>query len=415
MALATNVFSGSFTTSLTAFFKTRFPQRKVENLVQFDKPFLESVSRSDELTGIQTIIPLQLDTPQGISVSLPTAIDNASPIVGKAWTITPATYYGGMRLDAKTLMAARNDEGAFFRIKEREYEGILNSLGLQFEKYLWSNGSASLGTLDGDPSTNVYFDLLYAEDAINFHENMKVRFYADSSGLPGTERAGGTRTVTGVNYTSKRITVSAAMDTAVATGDHVVRDGDVNAVMKGVPAWIPASDPTDTFFGVARTPHPQKLGGWRQAWLGSIEETALKLDATMRRVSQKARVLWLSYSNWNRLSNELGARAYRPDNGEGAKFGRPTMMMLAPGGPVSIKAGPFVPEDAGYLLDMDTWKLMTLGAMPHIVEDDGLTWRTVGVADRDGSLAQDGVEMRLRAFMQLVCLNPFANGRLAIS
>ncbi len=418
MTIATNVFSGSFTTALTAFFKTRYPQRKVENLVDFAKPTLEALGRSDELTGLQTIIPMQLDLPQGLSVTLRTAIDNASPIYGKAWTITPATYYAGMRIDSKTLMAAKNDQGAFFRLKEREVEGILNQLGLEFEKHLWSAGTASLGTLTSDPGTNTYFEVSHG-DALAFHVNQVVRFYADSSGAPGTERAGGTRTISGINYqqssTVARITVSAAMDTAVGSGDHVCRDGDVNATLKGIPAWIPSSDPTDTFFGVARTGHPQMLGGWRQGYLGSIEESAKKLVSNLSRVKQTPKTLWLSFANWNRLEIELGARGMRMEDGEQGKFGRPSLMMSTPSGPIAVKAGPFVPDTAGFLLDMSTWKLMTLGSAPHLVEDDGLTARVIGVASRDGSLAEDGVELRWRAFLQLVCLNPFANGRFAIS
>jgi hypothetical protein len=414
MSIAANVFSGSFTGALTSFFKTRYPQREVENLITWGKPTLESISRSDELTGIQTIIPMQLDLPQGLSVSLRTAIDNDSPVFGKNWTITPASYYMGMRLDAKTLMAARNDQGAFFRLRERQYAGILDQFGLELEKHVWGAGTASLGTLSADPGTNTYFDVSSA-DSLAFHINMKVRFYADSSGTPGTERAGGTRTVSGVNYATGRVTVDAAMDAAVGSGDHVCRDGDVNAVIKGIGAWIPSSDPTDTFFGLARTNYPQMLGGWRQDYLGSIEETAKKLDSLLRRVSQKPKTLWLSYANWNRLEIELGARAIRHEDGGPGKFGRPTLTMTCPGGPVTVKAGPFVPEGAGYLLDMPTWKLMSLGEVPHLVQDDGLTARVIGVASRDGSLAEDGVEIRWRSFMQLVCLNPFANGRFTIS
>lgn len=414
MSIAANVFSGSFTTALTSFFKTRYPQRKVENLVDYGKPFLQDLGRSDELTGIQTIIPMQLDVPQGLSVSLRTAIDNDSPVFGKNWTISPASYYMGMRLDAKTLMAAKNDQGAFFRLRERQFEGILDQFGLELEKHCWGAGTATLGNTTADPGTNTYFDVSTG-DALSFHINMLVRFYADSSGVPGTERAGGTRTVTGVNFATGRVSVSAAMDAAVGSGDHVCRDGDVNAVIKGVGAWIPASDPTDTFFGLARTNYPQMLGGWRQDYLGSIEESAKKLDSLLRRVSQRPKTLWLSYSNWNRLEIELGARAIRQDDGGQGKFGRPSLLMTCPGGPVTVKAGPFVPETAGYLLDMPSWKLMTLGEAPHIVQDDGLTARVIGVASRDGSLAEDGVEMRWRAFMQLVCLNPFANGRFTIS
>lgn len=414
MAIAANVFSGSYTASLTSFFKTRYPQRKVENLVDYGKPFLTDLGRSDELTGIQTIIPMQLDVPQGLSVSLRTAIDNDSPIFGKNWTITPASYYMGMRLDAKTLMAAKNDQGAFFRLRERQFEGILDQFGLELEKHCWGAGTASLGTLTADPGVATSFTVSVG-DALAYHINMVVRFYADASGIPGAERAGGTRTVTGVNFGTGLITVSAAMDAAVAVGDHVCRDGDVNAVIKGVQAWIPAADPTDTHFGLARTAYPQMLGGWRQDYLGSIEETVKKLDSTMRRVSQKAKVLWLSYSNWSRLEIELGARGIRTEDGGQGKFGRPSLLMTSPGGTITVKAGPFVPENAGFLLEPSCWKLMTLGEAPHLVQDDGLSARVIGVASNTTSLAEDGVEIRWRAFMQLVCLNPFANGRFAIS
>jgi hypothetical protein len=415
MAIPTNVFSGSFTTSLTAFFKTRYPQRKVDLLLATDKPTLSAIKRSDELTGIQTIIPMQLDLPQGQSASLRSAIDNASPVYGKAWTITPVAGYGGIRLDARTLMAAKNDQGSFFRLRERDYEGQIQMMGLELEKHLWSDGTASAGQLSADPGTATTFTLATPSDAIGIHINEVIRFYDNdgTGGAPLTERAGGTRRVTGVNFGTGVVTVDAALDASLAASDHVVRDGNVNSVLSGIPAWIPASDPTDTWFGVARTLHPQQLGGWRQAFLGNIEETAMALDSTMRRVNQKPKTLWLSYSNWARLSLELGARAYREPSGD-AKFGYGSLIMTCPGGPVTVRCAPYVPENAGFMLDMSSWTLMTLGAVPHIVEDDGLTARVIGVASRDGSLAEDGIEIRLRQFSQLVCDNPFANGRFAI-
>lgn len=418
MALPTNVFDGGAgAAALGAFFKTRYPQRKIEDLVKFEKPLLGELSQSDELTGIATIVPMQLGDPQGVGANIRTAIDNASPLVGRAWSITPASYYGGMRIDARTLMASRNDQGAFFKVREREYEGILNTIGLTLEKYLWSDGTASLGILAADPGTATTVTLATPADAINFQAGQTVRFYDNdgTGGAPSTLRAGGVRVLAGVNYVTGVLTFTAAVDAALDAGDHVIRDGDVNGVLKGVPAWIPAADPTDTFFGVARTNFPQMLGGWRQAYLGSIEETVKALDTQIRRVSQNPKVLWLSFSNWNRLEIELGARGYRMEDGTVGKFGRPSLMMTCPGGPVICKAGPFVPESAAFLLDMSTWKLMTLGALPHLVEDDGLTARVVGVSSRDGSLAEDGIEIRLRYFAQLVCLNPFANGRAAIS
>jgi len=408
-----------------AFVKTRFPQKEIASLVTFGKPFLEAVRKIDDLEGKQTEVPVETDHPQGLGSGLDTIATTAmapGSSRGIRWAITRAKGYAMLALDGETLMAMRSNDGAWFRQREREVKNILESLGQQFEMMLWKNGYASLGTSDGDPSGNTYFDLVTDSDAINFHEGMYVDFYANSSGNPsGSARAGGPYQVTVVNYDTGRITVSGAIDAAVATGDHAVRAGNSGYVasgtaLKGVPAWIPSSDPTDSLFGVTRTNYPQKLGGHRQSWLGSIEETVKALDVKLRRVNQKPKTLWLSYSNFNRLELELGARGIRTEDGGAGKFSRPSLLMTGPGGPVSVKAGPYCPEDAGYLLDMDTWELHHLGGLPHIVQDDGnVAMRIQSLALGAAAGIADGIEMRFRWMANLFCTNPFANGRAAIS
>lgn len=435
--LPTSAFGASANAGLLAFFKVRYPQRKVEELVTWGNPTLSAISRSDELTGIHTVIPMQITIPQGISASLTTAINAASPVQGKAWNITTGQLYGGLRIDAKTLMAARNDQGAFFRLREKEYAGELKGIGLALEKQLWASGNASVGVASATLTTGALGSVTLATsaDALNFLVGMKVQFYAESGAAPGNpdvsvehntgEAAAGYSTVTKVNLYTGKIDFDVVPTDVVAT-DHLVRagafagtesDGDSLGDIRGIPAWIPSADPGATaFFGVDRSVAPQMLGGWRlPSFLGTIEETAKKLASVMDRVSQNPKTLWLSHSNFNRLENELGARGMREEDGGSAQFGRSSLRMSTPAGAVMIKAGPFVPEDAGFLLDMSTWKLMSLGAVPHLVDDDGLTARVVGVTDISGSSAAlDGIEIRLRAFPQLVCMNPFANGRFPI-
>lgn len=413
----------------SAFVKSRFPQRTIESLVTFGKPFLTDVKKADDLVGDYTYIPVETDHPQGLGATLggTTGIVSSSTVNhitssrGIRWAITRVKGYAMLTVDGETMMAMRNDEGAFFRAREREVKNVLEQLGQQMEMFLWRDGSGSLGTLASDPGTGTTFTLAQTADAINFHEGMYVEAQANSSGVPGgTARAGGPYLVTSVNYDTGAIEVSAAIDAAVGSGDHLVRFANhaytgsgTPAGIKGVPAWIPSADPTDTFFGQARTLYPQKLGGHRQSWLGSIEETVKKLDSKIRRVNQKPKTLWLSYANFNRLEQELGARGYRMEDGGEGKFSRPTLVMASPGGPVAVKAGPYVPETGGWLLDMDTWCLHTLGALPHIIEDDGNT--ALRVQSLSGGAIEDSIEMRFRWMAQLVCTNPFANGRLAIS
>lgn len=397
--------------AVQAFYKNRYPQRVVENLVAFGTPTYQSISKKDDLVGIKTYIPLQLDVNQGMSALIGTALANASASQGIAWAVEPKSFYAGISIDAKTMLAARNNEGAFFRIREREMETTLAQMGRRFEMALWSSGTGSIGQLLADSAATT-FTLKKTADAIKFHKNQKLNVYDDDgSGNPtGAARAGSPYTVSGVNYSTGVVTLTAALNAAVEIDDHLVPEGDLDAVAAGIPKWIPSADPTDTLFGVARTNDPQKLGGWRGSWLGSIEETAKVLDSSIRRVNQKPKTLWLSYANFVRLDLELGARAIREADKGDHSFGSMRLKMLSPGGGIEVRTGPYVPEDAMFLLDMDTWEIHTLGSVPHLVQDDGLTAVRVGF----GSAAEDSIEMRLRAFWVPVCVNPFANGRAPI-
>jgi hypothetical protein len=412
---------------MSAFFKNRYPQKKLENLVAYGKPTLEMISKSDELTGATTYVPVELDSPQGYGTSLVTAAaqgdDGAGAagggsIYGKSWAITRAKHYAVLYLDAETMMASRNDEGAFFKQREKNVDRIMEQLGQQIEMALWSDGSASLGTLSVDPATGTTLTLANASDAIKLHRGAKVLFYADSSGVPGSVRAGGSRTILSVDEDAGTAEVDAALDAALDAGDHIVRGtadaattSDKNLWIKGIPGWIPATVSATSFNGLDRTVAPQKLAGHRQTWLGSIEETVKRLDAKMRRVRPGSnKTLWLSYQNFNRLELELGARGYRMEDGGEGKFGRVALKMSTPGGGITVKAGPYVPEGAGYLLDMSTWKLLTLGAAPHLIEDDGNGALRLAAADN-----LDGIEIRWRYFAQTLCTSPYDNGRFTIS
>jgi len=404
-------------TQFSAFFKNRYPQRKIDSLVKFGKPTLSAIKQSDELVGTTTYVPVQVDDPQGISSNLGAARTNVTGTVGRAWQITPAALYGALTIDARTMLGSRNTEGAFFKAREREFEGIVEQMGQHNEMNLWNDGTGSIGIVDGDPGTGTTVQLATISDAINFHEGMRLLFYDSVSGAPDGSARAAAEIVSGVNYDTGVLTFTAAVDTAILDTDHIVREGNVDAMFKGIPAWIPAADPTTTFLGVDRTAYPQKLGGHRQSWIGTIEETVKRLDASIRRVNQKSKTLWLSYANFNRLDLELGARGYRMEDGGKGTFGRMSLGMSTPGGGVEVKAAPYLNDDAGYLLDMDTWKLCTLGALPHLVQDDGLAatrlnpTAAVGGADNNG----DGIEIRLRQFAQLLCTNPFSNGRIAIT
>jgi hypothetical protein len=89
-------------------------------------------------------------------------------------------------------------------------------------------------------------------------------------------------------------------------------------------------------------------------------------------------------------------------------------MMSSPGGTITVKAGPYVPEGFGFLLAPDTWELHTLGPCPGIIEDDGNVALRVQNLGAAGGI-EDAVELRFRWIAQLVCTKPMANGVFTIS
>lgn len=401
----------------TSFFKNRYPQRKLENIVKYGKPTFESMKKAEELHGDVTYVPIMYDVGQGLSASLTHALGNVSSAVGTAWQLTVQQGYAGITIDAITMLKSKNNEGAFFRAREKEFENMLDALGQRFEQMLWGDGTGTIGLVSAvsttATNTNTVVTLTDANDVVNFHKGMQLVSYADSSGALGAITTTLSATVLGVDEANAQITIG-PMGVAWAATDHIVREGDNNGFLKGIPAWIPSSAPSaTTFFGVDRSNFPERLGGHRQTWLGSIEETVKRLDAKIRKINQKPKTLWLSFNNFNRLDLELGARGIRTEDGKGGVFGRPSLMMATPGGTVSVRCSPYVPDSGGWLLDMDTFTLCHLGGLPHLVQDDGLS--AVRIGGGVAANALDGIEIRLRYFCQLLCTNPYANGYIGIS
>ena len=421
--------SNYFGAQLLSYLKTRFPQKEVENVFKFGKPTFEAIGApKQDLTGLQTVVPMQLGTPQGIGNSIKGAIRSITAGSATAWIVTPADFYAGLTLDAKSLYATTGQEGAFLQAREKETKDLIDAMGQEFEKQLWGTGVPTQALVSVDPGTGTDWTVSTDVDIRKLGKGMRFLVFADSSGVPGAVRAGGPYVIDGINYTARTFTTTAAANAAVAVGDHIVREGDcleategdpstatVKNVMVGIPGWIPTADPSaTTFFNVNRAPYPQVLAGWRGSYLGSIEESAKGLDAVMRPFGRNSKALWLSAKNFNRLEFELGARAIRQDDGGKATFGRPALSMTTASGTLPVKMAPYVPDTHAWLLNMESFSLHSLGPVPHPIKDDGMTaYRIRG--GNSASNAEDGIAMEWRAWPQLVCDQPFDNGCFPIS
>jgi len=403
--------AASTLTNLAKAYKDLFPQKRLDQLANTDKPLLKWLPKKDDLVGDGLHVPIRYGKPQGKSATFTNAQAQVSSGKVKRVELIRKRYYGIVALDDEAIEAARDRMGAFYSVKEAEIEDMVTEVSETLQMHLWRDGWGILGRRASESSDVT--TLTNPEDVINFRIGMTV---GASSATNGSAARSGTTTITSIDYDAGTVGLDTSAITSYADNDYLFNAGDYDAsstnvgdgnLVTGLAGWIPQTAETSgTFLGMDRTDDPVRLQGHRQAWLGSIEETIKKQNSLMRRLRGKPDSVWLAPANWHRLELELGARAVRED-GSAATFGLPSLKYNTPNGIMNVMADPYCPEDVGYQLKRSTWTLHHLKGLPHIVMTDGL--RALRNADFDG------ITVRVRFWCELACDAPVHNGRFAIS
>ena len=412
MAIST---AASTRVALAAAFKELFPDRRLEQLAMQERDLMKWMVKKDDLEGDGIWIPVRYGMPQGLGSGFAQGQANVTSGKVKKTFIERNRYGAFVAIEDEAVRAARSKKGAFYGIKETEIEDMITAVSQELEIHLWRDGAGTLGVVSS-VSTGVV-TLTNPEDVANFQVGMAVVALESTSGT--TPRTDTVSAVISIDADAGTIafTDSKADGDTWAVNDRLVRGklgesvstaavSDQDSVVHGIAAWIPATAETSgSFLSMERFDDIQRLQGFRQDYLGSIEESLKKLASKMGRYGARPDSVWLSHDNWHRLELELGARAVRTD-GTAATFGLPTIKYSGPKGSLAIYAGTFCPEDVGYLLKRDSWTIHHLDGLPHIVMEDGLK-----------SLRGDGdfTVVRSRFWAENACDAMFHNGRFAIS
>lgn len=148
--------------------------------------------------------------------------------------------YHTIKVSGPALELTRGDEGAFLRALESEIEGaekdIKNDYSRQGYGQALTDGTnlrtGVLAVLTTDPGTGTTWTIANATKAEMRYFFVGMRFQVvNPSG--GSYRPG-TYTVTAVDATNKTLTTAESADTAIATGDYVVREGNFGEEINGL-------------------------------------------------------------------------------------------------------------------------------------------------------------------------------------
>lgn len=382
----------------------------IQDLVNDDNPLLAMLSKATNFVGDTLPLPVIQSYNQGNSSAFTNAKANQSAGSVLKFILTRFPIYGLATIDRQTMLASKEQKGAFLPAAEFAIDGAFVGLANQMSQALYSDGSGVIGQAATAPGSGVY-TFANPDSAVNFEVGMSITQWSTYSGGVVSSQLGALAFVVAVDQDAGSITVGATQGGAganpgswTATG-YFVQDGNANAMPPGLLGWIPfdRSGLGTPFFGVTRSSNPSRLAGTTYDGTGeTVEEAVLAASAKLSKLSKaKPDALFVSPAVFLQLEKSLQGRAIYIEHKEG-NIGFTGIKVHGAKGPIEVYQDRSNTTVYGWMLTMKHWKIRSLMACPHIVQDD-ITGNILRVSDRDS------FEVRLAGYWVLACEMPAAN------
>ena len=314
-----------------------------EQLNKTANPFLAAVEQTtSDVWGKDVRKPAVYGVHGGVGAGTE---DGALPAAGEGGyaqlTATLKNLYGRIEISDKAVRASRSDEGAFVDLLNTEMERLVRSSSFNFGRMLFGDGTGLLGTVSAVSGTTYTLD-----SARNFAVGMIV----DVIGSTGTDVAKG-RTVTGVDYVNKKVTLSGASITEAATCGVYVQNSR-NLEITGLGAIFSSSE---TLYGLTRADNPW-LNPVKVASVGTLTENAVQkaIDLVEETAGSKINFIVCSWGVRRALYDVLSA--YRHIDTVELAGGAKAITFNG----IPVVADRFCPSGTMYLLNTDDFRLHQL-------------------------------------------------------
>jgi hypothetical protein len=388
-------------TTFAAALKQHYTDEKIENMVYKDNPFLAMISKYEDFGGENLKLPVKYGIPMGRSATFADAVANKTASQLKAFLLTRKSDYAIASIANETIEASKGNANAFIEAATFEIDGAIEAATRSLAVSLYGDGSGQIGVVGALATTTASNDtvtLATIQDITNFEVGMQLNF-----GSSGTNKK-----IDSINRDTGVFILDAA--SGATTTEAIYVDGDKDNMLTGLGGWLPSSAPgsTDSFFGVNRSSDSTRLGGIR--FDGSslpLEEALIGAAARVAREGGKPDVCFINYNNFGDLEKALGSKVSYVDVKVNPEIGFRGILIHGPRGPIKVVPDQNCPNGVAYMLQMDVWKLYSLGKAPKILDSDGLKFLRESTAD--------AVEARIGYYAQLGCRAPGFNVRVALS
>lgn len=376
-------------------------------MVYKDNPFLALVPKYTKFGGKNLPIPIIYGNPQGRSATFATAQANKTPSKITDFVLTRDQDYALASIDNETMMASQGDANAFMEAATTEIDGAIQAATRSLAVALFRDGSGAIGRAANSSFTLTTITLTNPDEITNFEVGMEIQLSSAATSA-SLRNSGASIAITSVDRSNGVIGFAAAVNsviTAAAQNDYINVEGDIEQKVKGLDAWIPSSSPSSTaFFGVDRSVDPTRLAGIR--YDGSalpIEEALIETASRIGREGGSPSHCFMSFDQYSNLEKALGSKVQYVDLRANAEIAFRGIMVNGPKGMIRVIPDQNCLPATAFMLQLDMWKIYSLGDAPMILDSDGNKMLREANAD--------AVEVRIGYYAQLGCRAPGWSGR----
>lgn len=402
-------------TTCNALYKILYPNPSDlinESMVTKNCKFYQLLKKKTDFAEKYYQLPVIYTKTQGRSKTFSTSYDNRSDMKNAEFDIPRIQDYSHVSIAGE--QAESGKKAVILDIMKTRVDACRDALLQSVCAGLYNNGGGAIGKLGAAPSTvagNDQLTLASPEDIINFEADQTIVF-ATTDGTSGAIVAGERQIIRVLDRALGIFEISGTVPGGVTTGHYVFTSGDFGKAMFGLPAWLPSAAYrataafANTFCGQNRTIDADRLAGYILNNGSSIEEKIKNMMTMLFRAGARPDTVICSPENFLALDLGLSSRVTYPFNagkgGKEAEFGFDGIKINGGGGQCMVYADPFCPPDKIYVLQMDTWVLLSLGQPVEWIKRDGLEFRE--------DVSTDSITGKMRSYINLGCYAPGYNG-----
>lgn len=395
----------------------------IANMVFRNAPWLAMIPKNTDIEGESWDVPLIYGDPQAGSASFTAAQGNKGNVSSAKFQVTTKDEYSFAAVTRKVIKASRTNKGAFLPAMRPNVDGAINTVKRSLGIQAYRDGSGAKGRIQAinDAGSNGIITFGNTTDGVIRHETVNwqkgEKFQLSDTKSGGSLRnSGNTATILAVNRGAGTVTISGKLSAAIAAGaanDYMYRQGDYDSVIEGLDGWIPATAPAvgggDSHYGVDRSADPDMLAGIRVTGTGMNV-----LDALINGQSEISTIgdgmpdhVFLHPSQFRALLKEVGAKVELDTYRVNQVLSFQGLTVQGDAGEMRIIPDRYCLADAAFPLQLDTWEMGSMGALPEIFDAD-----TDQEMLREGS--SDGYEIRVGGYGNIACHAPGYNGRISL-